>query len=396
MKPWLISFAELTSEQKKAVQFSPRESVLITGTTGSGKTQVLVHRASFLLQSHGVSPQNVRFFVSTDVMEEFVGSEIEGLGCSREIVATFDHWCRSFFFKNISQDLPRVYVDGRIDYRKTRFAILDVLKKKENFRESLEFALVDDGQEFSPEAFEILSLAARYLTVFFISQPGVTEKGTPESFILNTLKIHKGNSSLEGDFRSSPNVAHLAARFIADDDFRYAYLSQVRTFQGPQEELMCYVARSEEKENLHLSQVIRQKLVQKNRVGILVPSNSMVHSLAKNLRDNGIDVEKAITGDAQNVIHSPYDFSCRLPKITTYSMAQGLTFDSVLMPRLTEDSFSAIPSGQQKQLLFTAISRASRWVYLSTVKGQEFQEMATLKSAQSDGHLRIVHKAGFE
>jgi superfamily I DNA/RNA helicase len=396
MKPWLISPSELTPEQKKMVEISPRESILITGTPGSGKTLVLVHRAAFFLQSQGASPQNIRFFVPTDVLEEFIGSEVESLGYSREMVTTFDHWCRSFFLKYISQDLPRIYVDGRIDYRKTRFAVLDALKKNGNFRKSLEYALVDDGQDLTSEAFEILSLAARYLTVFCYSRQRLNQEGTPESFIVETLKINKGNSSLEGDFRSSPSVAHLAARFIADDDFRYAYLSQARTAQGPSEDPLCYVARSEEKEMLHLSQIVRQKLVQKNRVGILVATNSLVHSLAKSLLDKGIETEKAITLDAQNVIHMPYDFRNNLPKITTYSMAKGLTFDSVLLPRLTEGSFSNLSSNHQQQLLFMGISRASQWVYLSTVKGQEFQEMATLRSAQSDGHLRIVHKVGFE
>jgi superfamily I DNA/RNA helicase len=159
---------------------------------------------------------------------------------------------------------------------------------------------------------------------------------------------------------------------------------------------LCYVARSEEKELVHLAQIVRQKLVQKNRVGILVPSNSLVHSLAKSLLDEGIETEKAIAIDAQNVIHIPYDFRNNLRKITTYSMAKGLTFDSVLLPRLTDDSFSPIPSNQKHRLLFMGISRASQWVYLSTAKGQEFQEMMTLRSAQSDGHLRIIHRVGFE
>lgn len=396
MKPWLISFSELTPEQKKIVQISPRKSILITGTPGSGKTQVLIHRAVFFLRSHRVSSQNVRFFVSTDVMEEFIGSEIESLGYSLEMVTTFDHWCRSFFLANISQDLPRVYIDGRIDYKKTRFAVLDALKKNKDFQRSLEFALVDDGQELPPESFEVLSLAARYITVLSDPHQRTKEEGVPESFILNTLKIHKGNSTLEGDFRNMPNVAHLAARFITDDDFRYAYLSQVRTVPGPSEDPLCYVARSEDNELLHLSQVVQQKLVQKNRVGILVPTNSLMHSLAKSLLDKGIETEKAVTMDAQNVIHSPYDFRNHLPKITTYSMAKGLTFDSVLLPRLTEDAFSDVPSSQQKRLLFLGITRASRWVYLSTVKGKEFREIETLRSAQSDGHLRIITKAGFE
>ena len=108
-----------------------------------------------------------------------------------------------------------------------------------------------------------------------------------------------------------------------------------------------------------------------------------------------IDTEKAITVDAQNVIQRPFDLRNHLPKIATYSMAPGLTYDSVFLPMLTKDSFSSIPSSRRHGLLFSGITRASRWVYLSTVKGMEFEEMSSLLSAQVDGHLRVVHKEGF-
>jgi superfamily I DNA/RNA helicase len=273
---------------------------------------------------------------------------------------------------------------------------LETLKKNGIFRQKLKYALVDDAQDLTPEAFEILSLAARHITIFSDSWQKLNEEWTPESVLMEALQLDKGYPVLEGDFRSSTRVAHLAARFISDDDFRYAYLSQVRMAHGSHEEPLCYVAPSEEKELLHLSRTVGQKMVQKHRVGILVPTDRLVHSLAKSLLDKGIEAEKAISVDAQNVIHQPYSFHNNLPKITTYSMAKGLTFDSVLLPRLTENAFSPFSPSQRRQLLFEGISRASVWVYLSTVRGDEFGEMEILRSAQSDGHLRIVYKAGYE
>ena len=73
-------------------------------------------------------------------------------------------------------------------------------------------------------------------------------------------------------------------------------------------------------------------------------------------------------------------------------MARGLTFDSVFLPQLTERAFSEIPLNSRRKLLFLGIVRASKWVYLSTVKSQEFKEMDILKSAERAGHLWIFEK----
>lgn len=187
-------------------------------------------------------------------------------------------------------------------------------------------------------------------------------------------------------------MAELASFFIEDENFRNAYLSEVRFDDSTSEDFPCCIAPSEEKELRLLSLVVRQRLVMKDKVGILVPTNRLVHRVAKALEDRGIEAEKAIPLSAQNVIHKPYDFGNDLPKITTYSMARGLTFDSVFMPQLTENAFSKIPLFLRHRHLFVGITRASKWVYMSTVKGEEFGEITKLKSAEIEGKIRILDK----
>lgn len=370
----------------------PQESSLVSGPPGSGKTQALVQRADYLIQSQKISEEKIRLFVSTDVMEKFIRPEIKSLGYPEEIVATFDQWCHSFYVKNISQDSPRVYIDGRVDFKKIHYAVLIALQKNRDLLKTLEFVLVDDGQDLTPEAFKILCLVAQYITVFVDPHHKLSEEGASESQIIDTLKLNKGKFVLQGDFRSSRPVAELASFFIEDENFRNAYLSEVRFDDSTSEDFPCFIAPSEEKELSQLSLVVRQRLVMKDKVGILVPTNGLVHRVAKALEDRGIEAEKPIPLSAQNVIHRPYDFGNDLPKITTFPMAKGLTFDSVLMPRLTENTFSKIPPILRHWHLFVGITRASKWVYMSTVKGQEFGEITKLKSAEIEGKIRILDK----
>jgi superfamily I DNA/RNA helicase len=157
-------------------------------------------------------------------MEDLVRSEIMRLDLPRETVTTFNHWCRSFYIEHISQDLPRVYLNGRVDYKKTHFAVLNALKRNRSLQKCLEFVLVDDGQDLTPEMFEILSLAAQHITVIADPQCKLCQDGASESFVLNKLGLSKGNFFLRGDYRSSPAVAELASHFIDAENYRNVFL----------------------------------------------------------------------------------------------------------------------------------------------------------------------------
>jgi superfamily I DNA/RNA helicase len=395
MSDWLIGRFDLTPEQIKVKRIAPRESTLVLGLPGSGKTQVLVQRADYLIQSQKISVQKIRLYVSTDVMENFIRQEIKSLGYPEEIVTTFDQWCHSFYVENISQDLPRIYINGRVDFKKIHSAALSAIQKNRYLRKSLEFALVDDGQDMTPNAFKVLSMAAQHLTVFADPHLKLSREGASESQMIETLELNMGRQVLRGDYRCSSSVAELASFFIEDENFRDAYLSEVRFDENTSEDFLCFIAPSEEKELNQLSHFILQRLVMKDKVGILVPTDKLVHRLAKALEDRGIETEKAVPWSAQNVIHRPYDFNNYLPKLTTYSMARGLTFNSVFMPRLVENAFSKITPLLRNLHLFVGITRASKWVYMSTVQGQEFEEITKLKSAEIEGKIRIIDKTPY-
>jgi len=80
---------------------------------------------------------------------------------------------------------------------------------------------------------------------------------------------------------------------------------------------------------------------------------------------------------------------CAIGITSTFFMAKGLTFDSVLLPRLTAKAYYYINREQLKRMMFVGIARATQWVYLSTVKGTEFDEMAVLREAAAQRHLTM-------
>jgi superfamily I DNA/RNA helicase len=110
-----------------------------------------------------------------------------------------------------------------------------------------------------------------------------------------------------------------------------------------------------------------------------------IYGFSKGLDERGVTVEKAVPRSDDGGC----DFGNAMPKITTYYSAKRLTFDSVLLPRLTESSFSWFDEATRLRLLFVGIARATQWVYLSTVQGREFSEIKTIRDAEKKGHLTL-------
>jgi len=390
MSIWLLPRLDLTPEQLRVVEMSPNEHRVILGPPGSGKTQVLIHRADYLAGTYNLKPDQYRVFVFTNVVKEYIKSGIQFLGLPEEVVSTFDHWCRLVYEEYISKRLPRK--NRGINFGEIRSTVFKLLREKSELQKKLSFVLVDEGQDLTPQVYEILSLATQHITVFVDPQQKIFENGASESFILDKLGLRKCNASLLGAYRNAPYVAQLASYFIDDDQKREQYLAQVNTEQKIREMPLFYVAPDFQKEMDRLAEIISQRQVMNERIGIIVPTNKQLHGFAKGLDERGVAIEKAVP----RAEDGGCDFGNGTPKIATYYSAKGLTFDSVLLPRLTEASFSWIEDSTRLRLFFVGIARATQWVYLSTVKGKEFSEIKTIHDAETNGHLTLQHTYDFK
>jgi superfamily I DNA/RNA helicase len=386
----VVSRSRLTPHQLEVVKKPSGENRVVIGTAGSGKTQVLIHRAAYLAEAGKVPPEKYLLFVFTDIARDYLGSALTRFNLSRDSVITFDSWCRLFFENNISRDLPRTYINLRVDYTKIRLKVLEELRRRKKLHNMLKFALVDDGQDLALEAFEILKMTARHITVFADFQQKIVENQTTESTISDTLQTGGVRDSLLGTHRNSLQVAKLASYFISEERAKQDYLNRSAARKKIKKLPQCFSAPSLEKEMDLLAETLKMRLSRNERVGIIVPTPLLLHNLVKELKKRGVPVEKAIEPDAQNVFHDAFDFENNVPKIATNHTAKGLTFDSVFLPQLTEEGFLKFNSPTRLRMLFMGIARARKRVYLSTVKGKELQEFNTLNKAKDHGHLLML------
>lgn len=364
---WLVPFSELTPDQIRAVELSPREHRVILGGPGSGKTLVLMHRARFLAEEYQAQPEEFHVFVFTNALKEYIRSALVELDLPDDAVTTLDDWCVQFYRREIHHILPWNKVERCPDYAAIRRAVHLRLKGKRLFK----FVLVDEGQDLEREAFEMIRDLAGHLTVAVDQRQQIYSEGSGVPEILRALGLKRGDVTLLETFRCSPYIVRLAAEFIADPEERQAFINQTRTSQTDIQTPFLYVASNVEDEKARLLEVLRERQLLDRSVAILLPKNAQVHSFAARCRDQGISVETRREG---------LDFSSGLPKVITYHSAKGLTFDSVLLPRLVESSFSGPLEGWSERLLYVGIARAVRWVYFSTVRGQELPELDRIQA----------------
>ena len=392
--PSVLHDSQLTRDQRAVVELRPDRHHLVMGPPGSGKTQVLLHRARWLRQTYHVPPESFCVLVYTNVLTYFLRQSLDFLGIAKENVRTFDDWCADLWDQFVRKPKPRTLRDKRgksfVDFSAVRSGVLQSLQTSASVgavasrpKPGLDFVLVDEGQDLDATAYGILSLAAKHLTVFADARQQIYEGGASVLEMQKHLGLTGQTASLLPAYRNSPDVAKLASYFgNAYEGLNYLALER----QKP----CLYVAADWDDEMDHLADVLRERRLLNHKCGIIVPTNRDLFGVAKKLGERGVEVHKAIPTRRGG---TPPDFDSLTPTIASYHNAKGLTFDCVLMPKLVEANFKRVEGERRRRLLLVGITRATQWVYLSTVRGWELKDFDIFRQAAANGDLFIKENA---
>jgi superfamily I DNA/RNA helicase len=382
--PFLLHDSQLTREQRSIVELRPDRHHLVLGPPGSGKTQVLLHRARWLRDRANTPPDRFRIFVFTNVLSQFIRQSLDYLAILPGTVQTFDDWCGGLWETLVGGRKPKVPAPGKgLDYQAIRRGVAAAIQKSPGAAPQLDFAMVDEGQDLDAYAYQILRGAVPHVSVFADARQQIFEGGLGEAEILTALGVAQQTASLLPAYRNSPDVAKLASYFGNHFD-GLNYTAKDR--QKP----CFYVAADWDDEIDQMAAIIREQMRLNHKVCIIVPTNRDLYGVATRLGERGVPVEKA-TPPRRGAPAA--DFNTLTPKIATYHSAKGLTFDCVILPKLVENNFQRVQGPRRHRLLLVGITRATQWVYLSTVRGYEFKEVALLREAEAKGDLFVLTSA---
>ncbi|HOJ32992.1 MAG TPA: 3'-5' exonuclease [Candidatus Hydrogenedentes bacterium] len=362
MTTWLLPIEKMTAAQRQAISLPTHQNHFIFGPPGSGKTQVLVHRAALLRRKFGGNDAEFRILVYTNVLKKYIRSALELLDIPTKAVTTYDDWCHHFHIQHISPVIPWNEKRNHPDFSAIRAAVAHCVALNKVRLPLYNFVLVDEGQDLDAMAFQTLRRVARHVTVCFDNKQQIYPQGSTEATCLAALGLQGRSLSLTDAYRCTPGIVRLAAQLLPDHRTRNDYLSQVRVAPTEGETPLLYQAGNSKQEIERLVEVLQQRLLVDQNIGILVPMRKLVFSFTNKLKEAHIDVEP------QNAL----DFTSSRPKLMTYHSAKGLMFDSVLLPCLSLEYFPNKSLEELTHLLFVAITRASRWVYLSTSEDAVF------------------------
>ena len=378
MSTWLVPREELTVEQRRAVELPPAEHLVLLGGPGSGKTVVLVHRASHLRQACQTPRHRFHIFVFTNVLKDYIRSALELLDLPPSCVSTLDAWCCEYYENSIRHYLPWDPVRNSRDFPTIRWEVMEQLKREGRERPIFDFLLVDEGQDLEAGVYELLRLLGKHVTVCMDHNQQIYDGGAKLDEVQTALGVRRRNVAFLETFRCCPYIVDLASQFIDDPQEREQYIRQTRTTNTDIETPVLYYAQRASEERQQLIETVRVRLSRGEKIGILLPQRRQVFALAAGLRKASLPVETP----------GEMNFESDVPKIMPYHSAKGLTFDAVLLPRLSATSFAKVSDALVRRLLFVGISRATRWVYLSTTE-EGFVHLEPLRRLGEERRLTV-------
>ena len=391
---WLVPRSELTVSQSRAVESSPRQHRLVLGSPGSGKTIVLLHRARHLIDEYGIAPERCRLLVYTKALKAYIRTGLMDLALPDECVMTFDAWCGEYYRRFVNKRRPWSDARRSVDWESIRRAVWDRTRQLTASDRLYEFVMVDEGQDFDRRDFETLTAVAKHITVFMDPKQKLYERDANELGVAKALGLRRRNLALLDAYRCSPYIVQVGASFVRDKEERRQFIEQNPPVDRGKGQLpLLYLAGDWNAEREHLIEVVQTRIQRNERIAILFPTNRHMFGYARALRDAGLEVEVNRPARAKKSDLPAMDFGTPLPKLMSFPSSKGLTFDTILMPRLNRRFFEKTNPGLLERWLFVGITRATRWVYISTTDGEKTLFLERFRDLERRRQMTIKRSA---
>lgn len=288
---------------------------------------------------------------------------------TQDLVSTFDSWCLGLFDTLVKGKRPKSEDGYGLDYDAMRAAVLKKVQAG-GAEPLLDVVLVDEGQDLTPTAVELLAAVSRHVTLALDGRQQLYGTDMDVDKACEILGVPRAAASLLNAYRCTPLIVDIAAQFLPTPEmaaeFRASNLMPLDGVETPE----IHRASDRDAQMDELSHQLAQRAMLGQQSAVLVPTNMHVNQVLREMGKRHV----------QCAHRKELSFGDLRPVVLTYHSAKGLTVDSVLLPFLTNKAFKGVPDlEQRKRMLFVGVTRATRWVWLGTNDDDTIEELALVE-----------------
>jgi|APSaa5957512535_1039671.scaffolds.fasta_scaffold28573_2 superfamily I DNA/RNA helicase len=340
---WWIKPEELDEDQKRIVSLPLDKNYLVLGPPGSGKTNLLLLRASHLYK--GGYP-DIAILLFSRKLQEFVASGASKYFLSTDVIKTSTRWLMDFIRNN----------DGRIrrsnDFIENRLNLLTEAKRIVDHLDldyHIEAILLDEAQDYLPEEIKLFSQMSKRLFAVADSKQKIYNGESS----LDTLKeIVDATCELRYHYRNGLKICKLADG-LSKDSSSNQLLSPTANYNEDSNPSKVDVIKSDNFEE-QLQRIIERIDIQLKTypgelIGIISPRRDETNLIGEfflkshlTSKVNFQDSEEGFILDTEKPII-----------ITTVHSAKGLEFRALHI--VSSEYIKKFP--KQRNIAFTAITR---------------------------------------
>lgn len=343
---WWTDPSQLDAQQRIVVSIPVEADVLVLGPPGSGKTNLMLLRASFL---EGANEKDFVILTFNRSLKEFLVSGSENYNFPAVRIKSFVQWGREVLREN------GITTNDSLDFDDARAEIvqnLSAVSKKSIASNLTDFILIDEAQDYTTEELAIIRALAKH--IFAVGDTRQMIYAKPEA--LTGFKASMTHSpTLIHHYRNGLKICRLADGIIGELDTPQGMEATANYDEASSpSSVRCHRNLSLDQQAEKMLEEIRVQLrayPENDLIGVMVPKRSDLQRVWQKIAASDI-AAFAVFQSSDDGYHA-LDSSKRVI-VSTIHGAKGLEYRACHL--LALETIIRFPT--QKKLAYTACTRA--------------------------------------